>query len=224
MSEVSLMKKNTPMENLRLTLGSISVVIFLLCLAIAITIWSIPMFLFSVNLFNLDQVVNISKENILENYIILLQYLHFPWIDQLSMPDFPTSASGALHFSDVKNLFYLLYALLLASGIFSFFFLNNLRKNEKLYKLKNIFRVLVFVPLIIIVLLYFFFDEIFLLFHLTFFDNDAWMYDPRTDPIILVLPQEFFLMCFIEVFVLLELGLVAMYGLGKYNYNKLLVK
>ncbi|MFL2077764.1 lipoprotein intramolecular transacylase Lit, partial [Marinilactibacillus psychrotolerans] len=40
-------------------------------------------------------------------------YLHFPWIQELNLPDFISSENGLLHFYEVKLLFYLNYSVLL---------------------------------------------------------------------------------------------------------------
>jgi integral membrane protein (TIGR01906 family) len=50
------------------------------------------------------------------------------------------------------------------------------------------------------------FDRAFVIFHHIFFPGkDNWMFDPRTDAIILVLPQQFFMNCAI----LIGVGLVT---------------
>ena len=207
-------------KNLLLTVATLFIVLFLLTLAIFITIWSVPIYSQVVDKLNLSDAVNLPKDTILENYKVLLKYLSDPNIKELNMPDFPSSASGAFHFYEVKKLFILDYALMLISGIVSLVYILNLKKYKLLYKFKNIFRVLVFLPLVILLLVAFFFDKVFYYFHKLFFNNDAWLFNPQTDPIILVLPQEFFMVCFLEAFILLELGLILFYFLGRKYYKK----
>ncbi len=48
------------------------------------------------------------------------------------------------------------------------------------------------------------FDQFFIAFHGLFFNNDAWLFNPLTDPIINALPEAYFMHCFILFFVLLE--------------------
>ena len=38
-------------------------------------------------------------------------------------------------------------------------------------------------------------DSAFVLFHRIAFDNDYWLFDPATDPVITMLPDAFFLHC-----------------------------
>ena len=47
------------------------------------------------------------------------------------------------------------------------------------------------------------------------FRNTDWLFDPATDPIINVLPESFFMQCFLLFFALLLLSLVTLYTIGK---------
>ena len=59
------------------------------------------------------------------------------------------------------------------------------------------------------------FDRFFILFHETFFNNDDWLFNPATDPIINVLPEQFFMHSFILFFILIELFFAFFVILGK---------
>ena len=51
------------------------------------------------------------------------------------------------------------------------------------------------------------FDRAFVVFHAIFFPGkDNWLFDPRTDEIIRVLPQDFFMHCAILILALVVLG------------------
>ena len=55
------------------------------------------------------------------------------------------------------------------------------------------------------------FDRAFVLFHALFFPGkDNWLFDPRTDQIINILPQEFFRNCAILILVILVIGCAAL--------------
>src|SRR5699024_5035710 len=175
-------------------LGIASIFIFILTAAIALTIWAIPLYKWTLLYFEIPQKVGMSFENILENYYVLLRYLHFPWIKTLALPDFPVSTSGAFHFYEVKNLFLLNYGLL---------FLCKLKQVKGFCRLVQSFKVAIFIPFVLLLILAMDFDWMFVMFHQLLFNNDAWLFNATTDPIILVLPQEFFMYCFILVFVLI---------------------
>ena len=50
------------------------------------------------------------------------------------------------------------------------------------------------------------FEQFFTLFHqILFVGDDTWLFDPAKDPVILILPEDFFLHCFILFFVTYEI-------------------
>ena len=55
-------------------------------------------------------------------------------------------------------------------------------------------------PMILGILVALFWDKVFVIFHELFFNNDYWIFDYRTDPIILLLPDEFFMHCALLIF------------------------
>jgi integral membrane protein (TIGR01906 family) len=152
-----------------------------------------------------------SKDVILDNYRVLMQYLNLPWIVELKMPDFPASESGLFHFHEVKRLFLLDYAILGVSAVSSILFLRMVKKEQGYWRMLNPLRLMIAAPLVALTVIFMNFDRLFVAFHGVFFNNDAWIFDARTDPIILALPQDFFMHCFVLVFVMLELLLMLLY-------------
>ena len=45
-------------------------------------------------------------------------------------------------------------------------------------------------------------EKLFVSFHKLFFSNDYWLFDPATDPVILILPDGFFFQCLAVILVL----------------------
>lgn len=199
------------MRILQNSFGLLLIFLFILSFAIAFTINFTPLFAFDVDYFNIPARTGLSKEAILENYRILINYLNFPWVETLSMPDFPSSASGLFHFYEVKLLFLLNYAIFFTTAPLSYLFLRYKKKTNTLYQLIQPTRLMVLFPIMMIFLIFINFDDLFTTFHHVFFNNDAWLFDYRTDPIILALPQEFFMHCFILVFAILETGLLTVH-------------
>lgn len=194
---------------LRDYLGIIILIISIITLAIALTIWAIPLFKFSLTHLNVAERVGMSFDTIMENYYVLLRYLHFPWIEQLVLPNFPVSASGAFHFYEVKLLFYLNYGLLFLSTIGSFFYLKKLKEINGFWRLEPVFKMAILIPFLLLFVLAIDFDWLFVKFHEVVFNNDAWLFNPQTDPIINVLTQEFFMYSFVLFFVLIEFFFIA---------------
>lgn len=212
---------NKIFSRIRLSMTTIAILIFFLTLSISLTIWNIPMYLLCIHFSDIPVQVNMSLGTILENYLYLLKYLHSPWMTEFNLPNFASSASGAFHFYEVKKLFEINYICLLVSGIYSGVAIYKLCKTKKFCSLEKTFKYLSFLPIIVIVLLSFFFERIFILFHQVFFDNDAWLFNPSTDPIINVLPQNFFMLCFLQVFIIFQIGIILVWYFAKKDRHKI---
>lgn len=146
----------------------------------------------------------LSAAKLNHNYQQLMAYLNFPWLGKLVMSDFPTSANGAAHFADVKQLFLLAWALLIVTVPWALTFLRKLRQHRQLDLLKYPAEIGAILPVALGLIASLNFDQFFVAFHHLFFRNSNWLFDPNTDPIILVLPESFFSHCFILAFVIFE--------------------
>lgn len=178
-----------------------------------------PLYAFDIDYLNIPKYVGLSKEQILENYRILLTYLNIPWFLTLDMPDFPSSASGLFHFFEVKKLFMLDYLILIFSGMGTLWFVRHLNRRRESWRLLPYFRQGTLIPLAILLALLVSFDTLFVLFHKVFFNNDAWLFNATTDPIILALPAEFFMHSFLLAFGLIEVFLILGYFTTKYRIS-----
>lgn len=127
-------------------------------------------------------------------------------------PDFaagvlPFSAEGASHFADVRVLFILNMAVLAVTVAFLLGLrIDCKRRSEALPRLGG--RTPGFwaacalggVILVVAALAATDFDRAFTVFHSIFFPGkDNWLFDPVTDPIIVLLPEEFFRNCAIAI-------------------------
>ena len=198
-------------QKLKYFFGYVAMFLLVLSASIAFTINFTPLYSFDIDYLNIEQMTGLSKDIILDNYRILMQYLNLSWITELKMPDFPASESGLFHFYEVKQLFLLDYAILVVSAVVTGLFLRMVKKEQGYWRMMNPLRLMIAAPLAALAIIFMNFDRLFVAFHGVFFNNDAWIFDARTDPIILALPQDFFMHCFVLVFVLLELVLVLVY-------------
>ena len=198
-------------QKLKYFFGYVAMFLLVLSASIAFTINFTPLYSFDIDYLNIEQMTGLSKDIILDNYRILMQYLNLPWITELKMPDFPASESGLFHFYEVKQLFLLDYAILGVSAVVTGLFLRMVKKEQGYWRMMNPLRLMIAAPLAALAIIFMNFDRLFVAFHGVFFNNDAWIFDARTDSIILALPQDFFMHCFVLVFVLLELVLVLVY-------------
>ncbi|BBM19313.1 membrane protein [Enterococcus avium] len=200
--------------------GLLCLIVTLLTLAITLTINARWLYQFDIGHLDLLDYTTLSAKELMHNFDQLMRYLNLPWVETLKMADFPVSSSGALHFYEVKKLFLLNYGILLVTIVPSFFYLRHLNKQQRLWTLIQPFRIAVVVPIVIAFLMAVNFDRFFIMFHGVFFNNDAWIFNPATDPIINVLPETFFLHCFILFFVLLEIFYLLPIYFGKRALKK----
>lgn len=191
--------------------GMISLFLFIVSLSIVLTINLTPLYAFDIDYLKISQNVGLSKETLMENYRVLLNYLNLPWVTELNFLDFPSSESGLFHFYEVKRLFILDYVIAMITAVSSFFYLRYIKKNKLFWKLVRPFQVAIAVPFVVLFMIAVSFDQLFVAFHKVFFNNDAWLFNPSTDPIILALPETFFMHCFILAFVFIELQIIFGY-------------
>ena len=201
--------------SLRFVIGFVCLCLFLLSFAITITINSTWLYRYAIDKLAILQWTTLSKEELMHSYHQLLAFLNFPWVKTLQLADFPMSQSGLSHFVDVKKLFLLNYAVAMITLIPAGSFLYTNRKNQQEWQLIRPFQIASMVPVVFVFLMLFGFDRFFIQFHQLFFRNADWQFDPTTDPIINVLPEQFFMYCFILFFLLME-G----FFIGGYFYAK----
>ena len=100
------------------------------------------------------------------------------------------------HLEDVKGLvdkgFALYYGLMIVMLGLCFYLYSKKRLLLSVEKASLYSGAIVLGSIFLAILLSPWFDELFVLFHKIFFDNDLWLLDPSTDVLIRLLPQQFF--------------------------------
>ena len=181
--------------------------LFLLSLSILLTIYLAWIFYpMEIQWLNLADRVYLKPETIQYNFHILMNYLTNPFSQVLEMPDFRSSAAGLHHFSVVKNLFHLAQFVTLVTLPCFYFFVKKIVKKGFLPLYRKSILTLVLLPLVIgLVGVLIGFEQFFTLFHqILFVGDDTWLFDPAKDPVILILPEAFFLHAFLLFFGLYE--------------------
>ena len=177
--------------------------IFFLSLSILLTIYLAWIFYpLEIEWLNLADRVYLKSETIQYNFHILMNYLTNPFSQVLQMPDFRSSAAGLHHFAVVKNLFHLVQLVTLVTLPIFYFFVKNIVKKGFLALYRKSILTLLILPLVIgLVGVLIGFEQFFTLFHqILFVGDDTWLFDPAKDPVILILPETFFLHAFLLFF------------------------
>lgn len=180
--------------------------LFTLTAAIALPILTRPFYSLHIEPLGLEEYTGLSRDEILTAYDEMMDYCTGLSSD-FSAGVLPFSQSGADHFRDVRGLFLLdLWAagitglLLLVWAVFG--------RRSPMRPARLLGRGFPFwgsvglggTFLLIGGLAGLDFDRAFVLFHALFFPGkDNWLFDWRTDPIILILPQKFFLSCAVAI-------------------------
>lgn len=181
--------------------------LFLICGSVVLTLNCRELYYRDMRNLQLSEELGLSETTIQANYDALIDYnLITKGIDTLEFPTFPMSDHGRIHFEEVKQIFVGIQYLLVITGIL---FLTGLiwKLCRKEYKCLKLLTVLTFVvPTVLGVLIGVCWDQVFVLFHKIFFNNDYWLFDPMTDPVILILPDAFFAHCAIAILGIIVLG------------------
>lgn len=187
-------------------------ILWIIALSVTLTIFlAIPLFFGEIFWYQLTDLVQMTAGKIWHNFLVLMNYLINPLETKLSMPDFPSSASGLHHFAEVKNLFMLVFFLTIILIPFTIRFI---KENLSLV-FNNALRVVMLFPLAIGVIAWLIgFDRFFVAFHEVLFRDNSWLFDPATDPIISVLPEQFFMHSFLIFLLIYELIFFVIYRRG----------
>lgn len=200
--------------------------LWLLSLAVLVAIYGAWLiYPLEVDWLKLTLQVTITKADLLKNFNVLMTYLTNPLSHTLAMPDFPSSASGLKHFGDVKHLFHLAQAVFILLAYPSWHFLKNSKAEKSLFLHQRAFTLAAILPIVIAVVgLLIGFDQFFTLFHEMLFPGDSsWLLNPATDPIIWVLPEEYFMHCFIIFFVTYEALMLSLLVIARKQLAERLV-
>ena len=183
---------------------ALALILFILTVSIGLPIYIRPFYYAHIEPMGLEAYTGLTAEQLREAYDGILDYLTLP-NRPFSCGILPFSAEGEAHFADCRVLFDLnRNVLLMSGGILAVLLL--LQRKFGPYRLGKRHAawwaglLALIAPLVIGRLAALDFDRAFVIFHKIFFPGKSnWLFDWRTDPIILALPQEFFRNCAILI-------------------------
>ncbi|MDE7163403.1 MAG: TIGR01906 family membrane protein [Clostridia bacterium] len=186
--------------------------LFILTFAIGLPIYCRFFYYIQIKTLKMEEATGWSYQTIKGAYDEVLNYLTLPG-RPFGTGELAWTESEAAHFADCRVLFNLNLSVFIISGAvcLTLILLNRFKiielariKGHRPYLISAV--VAVALPVIIGALAATDFDRAFMVFHAIFFPGkDNWTFDPRTEQIIEVMPEEFFMNCAI----IIGVGLIA---------------
>lgn len=196
--------------------------LFSICISIVIIVGVInftvgfkQLYYFDVDYLNISELSGISKDDIKLNYDYLIDYNLNKSVSEFKLPTLKSSPQGKIHFEEVRNIFQninkLAKVLIIVSLIGIIF--NAKNKNIKILKTTSI--TLIIMPLLLAVPVLLNFEKSFIIFHKLLFRNDYWIFSPDLDPVINILPEEFFFHAGVMILMLILLVSILLFVIYK---------
>ena len=179
-----------------------------IALAVTVTLNSRWLYIAVMESEDLENATGYSRAEILDNYDAVINYNSIFGPNTLKLPSMDMSEGGRIHFVEVKNIFVSIQAIgiLCLMGLFAFAMTASRKKDfSALAVMRNTGILSVVVPALVGLGVAINWDRAFVIFHKIFFNNDLWLFDPRTDPIITILPDTYFLACAVMIICLVIL-------------------
>lgn len=190
----------------------INFTLLFISIAVVFTVNFRPLYYKDISLLNIEATSGMEKTDILLNYNALIDYCSPFFTGNLHFPTLEASENGLQHFAEVKNIFvsfYIIGIITLVLGVT--IIIQKAKKPDYSYLLVSAITSIV-LPLLLGIYVAVDFDRAFLLFHKLCFKNDYWLFDPATDPVILILPEKFFMHCAVLIIVIVLLFCFAFIG------------
>ncbi|USS88604.1 TIGR01906 family membrane protein [Fructilactobacillus hinvesii] len=169
---------------------------------------------------HLNQQFHVSTRVLMDNFHQMVTYIQFPWKNQMNLHFYRLSPAAQSHFYDVKQLVEKieLVFLLLSSWLAWACFKQKIYR--QIWRLESLLDVTMIVIGVISFFLLLDFQDCFIYFHRLIFQRQTWIFNPQIDPIINVLPDQYFGAAFALVVVTFLGGLLSLRLVGYYQLKK----
>ena len=203
-------------------LTSISFMLFILSFAIVFVVFFKPLYYFDIDHLKLVENTRYTYQQLKENYQILIHYQSIFYQGKLVLKDFIMSKGGRIHFEEVKRIFEVLQVIcLLTFCTTSILVYKQIKQKEyRFFKLTAVLTIVI--PLILSFFAFVDFEHLFITFHQLVFSNDYWLFNPKLDPIINILPESFFMHCFMLIVFIVLFSAFICYKIYQHYQKKIL--
>ena len=166
------------------------------CLAVSITVWFRPLYYADIEFLDIPEKSGYSEEVCHNNYDVLIDYNVIGGTSELEFPDMEMSEHGRIHFEEVKRIFIFMQIEALAgTAVLAAVYFR--RKRKGWMHLTGFVSLAVAAAVLLAVVVDW--EWAFETMHGLLFDNDYWLFNPQTDPVIKILPDRFFMHCGIMI-------------------------
>jgi len=209
------MTKNKILAVLADVVTALVLFLFIVSFSVTVTLNFRPLYYMDIDLLAIEERSGIPKDEIIENYDVLIDYNSMFSDAELVFPTLAMSETGRIHFEEVKVIFVLFQRMALLGGLAGAVLvaLHMRKRSYRFWKLTGIFTLLI--PAVLGAAMAVNWDKAFVVFHKIAFDNDYWIFDARTDPVITILPDTFFLHCAAMILVLIVVGSLLSFAIYK---------
>ena len=180
--------------------------IVIICISVTITVLARPLYYFDIEYLEIPWRSGISAEACRLNYDTLIDYNLLGGDEELVFPTLKMSDTGRIHFEEVKEIFINMQLVSIAGIVVLIGVALYIKKkgpqNSILLWMKYTFPVTMIVALAVGLAMAIDWQWAFTTMHEIFFDNDYWIFNAYTDPVIKILPEEFFFHCGILIVIL----------------------
>ena len=207
-------------------IAAVFAAIGVLCISVTITVMFRPLYYFDIEYLDIPQMSGMSETVIRANYDVLIDYNLLGGPSELNFPDLIMSQQGRIHFEEVKDIFIFMQIFSIAAVILLVLWIVAWVKKKSLS-----FKWMKFTGIVIAIIastcgcaLIIDWDWAFTAMHTIFFRNDYWIFDATTDPVIRILPEEFFMHCGIMIIILALIQIIILqlvYRRLKHGGNKI---
>ena len=187
-------------------IGGMIVCLLIISFSVTLTLNFRPLYYADIQHLHIAELSGRNEEDIRQNYDALIDYNSLFNHEPLKFPTCTMSESGRSYFEEVKKIFDLFgWTLIITFGLTLIVTVRFVRKKEWLW-LRIAGILCIVLPAFLGIMVAVNWEYVFVTFHQLVFNNDYWMFDPTTDPIINILPDVYFMHCTIMIFVLVMAG------------------
>lgn len=201
--------------------------LFIISISVVFTLNFRPLYYFDMEYLDIEVRSGLEKEDIKQNYDALIDYNFFLNKEELVFPTLTQSTEGHIHFEEAKNIFVFFQYMAIVLFLILIPIVICHAWNHDFVFLKYTGILTFTIPALLGILIALMWDQVFVTFHKLVFHNDYWLFDPNTDPVISILPDEFFMhsaifiiLCIILLGALCFLAYWKIHG-RKYEHAKL---